>query len=112
MKQKRTKHSKEFKREAVELMKTKEHTTLARQLGVHLSLLYKWRDSIEKHGEHAFPGQGHRTEPPSELELLKIENDQLRMENEFLKKTAIFFAQNSPSSLNTAVSSDMKPNTR
>lgn len=112
MKQKRTKHSKEFKHTAVELMKTKEHTLLARQLGIHLSLLYKWRDSVEKHGEHAFPGQGHRIEPPSELELLKAENEQLRMENEFLKKTAIFFAQNSPTISNTSISSGTKANTQ
>lgn len=93
MKQKRMKHSKEFKQEAVRLMETKEHTTLARELGINLSLLYKWRDSIEQYGDKAFPGNGHRVEPPSELEVLKAKYEELRMENEFLKKMKLFFAQ-------------------
>ncbi len=62
MKKPRTKHSKEFKEQAVAMMKTRTHAKVARQLGINSSLLYKWRDQLDTHGENAFPGHGVR--PP------------------------------------------------
>ena len=45
-------------------------------------------------GEAAFTGGGRpKTENLSELALLKRENEQLREENEILKKAAAYFAR-------------------
>ena len=95
MKKTRTTHSKEFKERAVAMMQTQTHSAVARQLGINISLLYKWRDQLDTHGEAAFPGHGTRP-TPSELEQLQADNERLKAENEFLKKTAIFFAKICP----------------
>lgn len=98
MKKIRMQHTKEFKAQAVALMKTRAHSELARELSINTSLLYRWRDQLELHGTLAFPGSGHKAEPPSELDILKADNERLKAENDFLKKTAIFFAKICPSS--------------
>lgn len=96
MKKSRTKHSKEFKERAVAMMKTHAHAQVARQLNINSSLLYRWRDQLDTHGQDAFPGHGTRPQP-SDLELLKADNERLKAENDFLKKTALFFAKICPS---------------
>jgi transposase len=97
MKKTRTKYTKEFKQQTVQLMLTRPHSEIARELGVNASLLYKWRDQLQEHGEQAFPGHGHKLHEPTEHERLLAENERLKAENDFLKKTAVFFAKHCPS---------------
>lgn len=91
-KQQRKRYSPEFKAEAVKMMETVKHTTVARQLDITVSMLYRWRTALRKHAEDAFPGNGNERED-DELTRLRRENARLRMERDFLKKTAIFFAK-------------------
>jgi transposase len=79
MKKPRTKHSKEFKEQAVAMMKTRTHAEVARQLGINSSLLYKWRDQFDTHGEDAFPSHSIKA-PLSELELFKADNEDSQRE--------------------------------
>lgn len=72
------------------------HTELARELGVNISLLYKWRDKARQHGDEAFPGHGHQRPEEAELTRLKRENARLKEERDFLRKAAAYFAQRSP----------------
>lgn len=95
---KRPSYSREFKLEAVRLLKVgdKPAADLARELGVRRNLLYKWRDQLQDKGtETAFPGHGRRRGTDAELAKLKRENDLLKEENEILKKAAKYFARES-----------------
>lgn len=95
----RKRYSAEFKRQAVELLETRDKsgTEVARQLGVKQNQLYKWREELKKKGDSAFKGSGR---PPadqsSEVSRLKEENRRLKEELEILKKAAIYFAKELP----------------
>ena len=58
-------YSKEFKAEAVALLRTPGMTVskAARDLGVAESQVYKWRKAVEAHGATAFPGKGNLLPP-------------------------------------------------
>jgi transposase len=88
--------TREFKQEAVRLMETTNRpaTEVAMELGIRRNQLYKWKEQLAKKGDTAFSGGGRpKTEDLSELVLLKRENEQLREENEILKKAAAYFAR-------------------
>ena len=90
-------YTKEFKREAVNLVVQQGYEVgeAARNLGIHESLLRRWKRQLEEEGIHAFPGKGHMTPENEELHRLRKEVKQLRMEREILKKAAAFFAKES-----------------
>ena len=95
---KRPSYSREFKLEAVRLLKSGEKPAadLARELGVRRNQLYKWRDELQDKGpDTAFPGHGRRRGAEAELAKLKRENELLKEENEILKKAAKYFARES-----------------
>ncbi len=78
-------YSKEFKEEAVSLAEKSDNTTqVAKELGLHLSVLRRWKKELEQDGPKAFPGQGYTKDP--ELVRLEKENSRLKQENEILKK--------------------------
>ncbi len=53
-------YTKEFKEEAVRLARQNGNVTeTARNLGLQLSVLRRWKKELEDHGEKAFPGKGH-----------------------------------------------------
>jgi transposase len=57
---KRKEYSKEFKEEAVRLAQENGNVSeTARNLGLHLSILRRWKNEVEQEGEKAFPGKGH-----------------------------------------------------
>lgn len=89
-------HSAEFKRDAVQLARTSGNLSgTARDLGISVSLLRKWRNAQQTNGEIAFPGQGRQALSPEqhEIQRLRKENEILRQEREILKKAAAFFAK-------------------
>ena len=60
MTRRRRKHSPEFKREAVRLLREEGRTVreVAHNLGVSTSALWRWKCELEEHGDAAFPGSG------------------------------------------------------
>lgn len=88
-------YSKEFKSEAVSLLRTPGMTIAqaARNLGVAQSQLYKWRRDSDTHGAAAFPGKGNLLPQDEEVRRLKRQVDELRMERDILKKAAAYFAK-------------------
>jgi len=86
----------EFKRNAVRLVveSDKPIAQVARELGIPYGGLYEW---VRKGRGNARPGHGApvevKTDEQKEVERLRKENDQLRMELEFAKKAAAFFAK-------------------
>lgn len=93
MKQQRRKFSAEYRDEAVKMVidSSRPIADVARELGINEGTLGNWVNKYRS--EHA--GE----EPPLEmsdrarLRELERENRELRMEKEFLKKAAAFFAQ-------------------
>ena len=80
----------EFKRDAVRLAKERGNTSqVARDLGVHESVLGRWKRQLDVSPERPFPGQGNPQDP--ELAQLKREMARLKEENEilFISKKAV-----------------------
>jgi len=88
-------YDKQFKLEAVRLSRREDMTLprAAKDLGIPLKLLYRWRHDLKHQGPDAFRGHGHRTGEQAELERLRRENETLRMERDILKKAAAWFAK-------------------
>lgn len=91
--QKRRRFSKEFKREAVQMIRGADMsiTQVAADLGLHSNVLSRWCREQEQDGAIAFRGQG----VPRDEEMAKLKRELARMkrERDFLKDAAAFFAK-------------------
>lgn len=75
-------YTNEFKEEAVRLAQQNGNLSeTARKLGLHDSILRRWKNELEDHHEKAFPGKGHTHDE---------ELRQLQRENQRLKETVIY----------------------
>jgi transposase len=86
-------YTREFKQQAVRLTETTDRpaTEVAMELGIRRNQLYKWKEQLVVKGDAAFSGRGRpRTENQSELTLLRRDFEQLKEENEILKKAAAY----------------------
>ena len=102
----RRKFSREFKLEAVKLVRDRGVTMAqaARDLGLRINVLRKW---VSDHGANpggAFPGHGQMRPEQLEIELLRRENAKPsrrqrsrcgNAERDILKKAAAYFAKDS-----------------
>lgn len=96
-KERRRKFSKEFKLEAVKLVREQGMTyqKVAEDLGLkHATVVARWARQLEENGEYAFPGKGKRDARDEVLHQLEEENRKLRMERDILKKAMAYFAKN------------------
>lgn len=87
--------TKEFKVEAVQLVKTsgKSMSQIARDLGIADSTLHHWCKLFSEHGVQAFPGSGHQTPQEEEIRRLKRELEVTRQERDILKKALGIFSR-------------------
>ena len=94
MSAKRKIYTAEFKREAVSLITHHGYgvSEAARNLGVHATMLRKWKRTLEQQGAPAFPGNGRLRPEQAALQRLRQDNKRLRMDRDILKKAALFFA--------------------
>lgn len=86
-------YSREFKLEAVRLaaLGEKPKAQIARELGIRVNQLRKWRLEFEAEERTGVPKQAITSQDdPREL---RRENARLREELELLKKTVIYFAR-------------------
>lgn len=92
MKKQRRKFSKEFKREAVRLVRDSgaSLTQVARDLGVQSSVLSTWKTMVEEEEK-----TGLTSDELEELAQLRKDKARLQMEVEILKKATAFFARES-----------------
>ena len=88
-KRKRRTFSKEFKREAVQLLRDsgKPLTQIANELGVQVSVLRGWEAMVE-----AEEKTGLKSEEQTELEQLRKDKARLEREVEILGEATAFFA--------------------
>lgn len=95
----RQRHTKEFKLQAVELLRlgNKNATQLAMELGITRPMLYRWAEVLQDKGDNAFPGSGRLpAEQDSEVVRLRRELAKTKEELEILKKAATYFAKQLP----------------
>jgi transposase len=95
MADKRQKHSREYKVEAVRLASTagKSVSAVAKELGIRPDQLYRWKRALEVDAQSAFPGNGVVRSQDEELFRLRRELKRVTEERDFLKKTAAYFAK-------------------
>jgi len=93
---KRKRHTKEFKEEAVKLVKEQGYPVAeaARNLGLSPSVLSRWKREFEK-SEGGESDLASIVNLQAELKRLRKKNKRLEMEREILKKAATFFARES-----------------
>ena len=93
----RRKFSREFKLEAVKLVRDRgvPATQAARDLDVHVNVLRKWVKDFAADPAQAFPGQGQMKPEQLEIERLRREVIKLKAERDILKKAAAYFAKES-----------------
>ena len=90
--QRRKRYTAEFKAEAVRLAQTSDQTiaAVAQQLGVTAKSLHEWITQLRPVAQPLLTGDER-----SELQRLRRENAELRMERDILKKATAFFARES-----------------
>jgi transposase len=100
MEDKRTRRSftKEFKIEAVQLVKKRDGkvTEVADSLGIHLVLLHRWIRAYSDDPEYAFPGHVKLKAPDEEIHGLRKQVKDLKEERDILipaVREAIFSTQ-------------------
>ena len=93
----RREFSREFKLEAVRLVKERGVTAAqaARDLDVHENVLRKWVRELAADPQQAFPGKGVMKPEQAEIDRLRKEVAKLKMERDILKKAAAYFAKES-----------------
>lgn len=91
----RRKFSREFKVEAVRLIKERGVSVAqaGRDLDVHENVLRKWMRELAADPAHAFPGHGQVKPEQLEIDRLRREVAKLKAERDILKKAAAFFAR-------------------
>lgn len=87
----RKSYSKEFKLDVIQQSYLRDNIReLASELGLRPALIYKWRAAYDGGSPDSFPGKGVEKVTPEQAELqrIKTENAELRLERDILK-TAI-----------------------
>src|SRR5450759_861325 len=91
-----TQYSREFKVEAIRLAEAgnKTATQVARELGIRVNQIGKWKQQLER--EELTGGPARRGRPvDGDVVRLQRENAPLTEENDMLEKAAIYFARES-----------------
>ena len=72
---------------------------VAQSYHVHENTIRKWVKQYQANPDDAFPGSGNLKPSEEELTNLRRKVRQLELENDFLKKTAAYFAANPPKNM-------------
>jgi len=93
----RRKFTREFKLEAVKLIKERGvgYAQASQDLGVHQTVLRNWVKTFGDDPAQAFPGHGQQKPEQAEIARLKREVAKLKAELDILKKAAAYFAKES-----------------
>jgi len=92
---KRRKFSREFKLEAVRLVRERgvSAAQAARDLDVHENVLRNWVRAFAADPRDSFPGHGQMKPEQLEIDRLRREVAKLKAERDILKKAAAYFAK-------------------
>jgi transposase len=91
----RRQYSREFKREAVQLLERsgKSASELERELGIGKGNLWRWKREVAVDGKDAFPGHGRVAAEQERLRQLERELEIVRQERDILKKAVAIFSR-------------------
>lgn len=91
----RRKFSREFKLEAVRLVRDRgvAAAQAAGDLDLHENVLRKWVKELSADPQHTFPGHGQQKPEQIEIDRLRKEVAKLRAERYILKEAAAYFAR-------------------
>ena len=96
MKQGRKIYDAAFTIRAVELSNDRSNLSeLARELGIKVSLLYKWRKDYQEYGTESFPGNGNLKLTPEQERIHELEKKlkDAELERDILKKAISIFSK-------------------
>jgi transposase len=95
--EKRRYFSREFKRNAVQLVTEKGMGVgkAARELDIHPNLLHIWRRRLLAQGDKAFVGRGRVRPEEAEIRGLRKQLEKVRQERDILKKALAVFSKQS-----------------
>ena len=95
----RRRFNREFKLEAIRRVQETGRTQsqVAEELGVSANTLCRWMKQYRTDKAEPFPGKGRQTSQAALISRLRRENERLRKERDFLKKTSAYFAAKSES---------------
>jgi transposase len=90
--------SREFKRDAVQLVTEKVMAVgkVARELDIHPNLLHGWRRRYLANGDKAFVGKGRVTPEEAEIRGLREALEKVREERDIFKKALAVFSKQNP----------------
>lgn len=93
----RRRYSREFKLEVVRRVQESglSQAQIAKDLGISANTLSRWMQQARRERDEAFPGKGQQTSQAALISKLRRDNERLRKERDFLKKTASYFATRS-----------------
>lgn len=96
-------YTQEFKLEAIRLMSEADQPAvqIARELGIRVNQLYKWKKQLDDKSTAAFPrtakaantAAGVATDKDAEIKALQQRIERLEAEKDILKKAAAYFAK-------------------
>lgn len=91
-------YSKEFKLQAISMAEDRENIAeVARELDIRSDMLRRWIREYKKNTTGAFQGSGHPPKPKdkklSELQKLKRELKEVKLERDILKKAVHIFSK-------------------
>jgi len=91
----RRKFSREFKLEAVNLVKERgvSIAQASRDLDLNHNMLRRWLKELDADPKQAFPGLGQMKPEQLEIDRLRKEVVRLKAERDILKKAAAYFAR-------------------
>ena len=89
--------TREFKRDAVQLVTEKGMSVgkVARELDIHPNLLHLWRREFLAKGEKAFVGKGRVRPEEAEIRGLRKRLEKVKEERDILKKALAVFSRRS-----------------
>jgi transposase len=93
--------SREFKRDAVQLVTEQGMPVgkVARELDIHPNLLHLWRRRFLAKGDKAFVGKGRVTPEEAAIKGLRKELEKVKEERDILKKALAVFSKRSKCSI-------------
>ena len=94
MKRERKIYDPAFKTKSVQLSNERDNISeQARELGIKVTLLYKWWKEYEESGEGSFPGNGNLKLTPEQENIHELEKKlkDAELERDILKKQSAFF---------------------
>jgi transposase len=97
MEEKNRHFSREFKRDAVQLVTEKGNPVgkVAREHDLHPNLLHLWRRRFLAEGDKAFVGKGRVSPEEAEIKGLRKKLEKVRQERDIFKKALAVFSKQS-----------------